>query len=179
MSHISYSDEKFDAGTYEQEGVIVQYYLDLMEAAVNPSELKVLAKNLACYVKEMVNYDYDIIAVPKNGNPLLGAAVARLLKKRLILVKEQAPKRSYSFDGTFIKGQHAVLIDDVSSEGTFLTRPILMMRSNGLEVTDCLVLVHRKEGTANQRLKDVKVNLHAICEFSDQELAQLFGIDRI
>lgn len=173
MNHLHYSADRYDAGTFEN--INIHFYLDLMEAAVNQAELKIMARNMAYFIRETIKYDYHIIAVPKNGNPLLAFETSKILKKRLLMVKYHATRRAYKFDGEFNPEEKVILIDDVSSDGPFLCKPVSILKENKIEIKDCLVLVHRREGSADDRLRQIGINLHRMCELEDGDIARLLG----
>jgi len=177
MSHLYYLEDKFDAGTYDH--VYLQFYVDLMEAAVSPKELKIMTVNLVRLIKDNIDYDFSIIAVPKNGCPLLAYEVAKYMKKKLLIVKDYGPRHSYQFDGRFVKGETAIIIDDVSSDGSFLKNPIAVLKKNKIASRDCLVLIHRKEGNAKRKLKSAQHTLHYILELSDGDIANMLGVSLI
>ena len=173
MNHLYYSKDRYNAGTFES--VNIQFYVDLMEAVLIQNELKILAKNMADFIRKTIRYDYKIITTPKLGNPILASKVAQILNKPLLLAKPRGTRKSYIFDGKFSKGDLAILIDDVSSDGRFLADPIEIIRANGIQLKDCIVIVHRKEGSAIERLRNMAVNLHRICELDDGDIAGLLG----
>lgn len=175
MSHLYYARERFDAGTYDH--VFIQFYVDLMEAAVISKELKIMALNLIRIIRENVNYEFTTITVPKNGCPLLGYEVARKMNKKLLMIKDYGPRREYKFDGKFTEKDVAIIIDDVSSDGLFLVKPIDILHENKICSKDCFVIVHRKEGDAKHKLGDKGHKLYSIFELSDEDIANLIGVN--
>ena len=174
-SHLHYSGKRIDAGTFEP--VRLRFYVDLMEAAADRSELAVISEAMALFVKSAVAYEFQIVAVPKDGNPLIGAAVARALKKDLLLVKRFGTRHNRKFDGRFRPGAQAILIDDVSSDGLFPGEPAQIMTDNDIKLNDCFTLIHRKEGSAFKHLRDQGFDLHALFHLSDDDIARLLGIE--
>lgn len=171
--HVYHAGQRVDYGTHQ---VKLAFYVDLMESAVIPEELNVMSAALACFLRDAIQYPYDIIAVPKNGNPLLGCAVARKLKKKLLIVKDHSPHRTYKLDGTFDKTDTAVLVDDVSSDGEFLAKSLGILRHYHIRVDDCATIVHRVEGPAAPRLRESDCNFHAMLSLSDQQIERILGI---
>jgi orotate phosphoribosyltransferase len=173
-SHLYHATQRVDVGTHEE--VKLQFYVDLMEAAVLAKELRIMSAALSIFLRDVIQYPYEIIAVPKNGNPLLGFAVARHLKKKLLIIKDSSPRRTYKLDGTFNVGDTAVLIDDVSSDGEFLARPLGILRHYRITVHDCGTIVHRTEGPAAVRLRELDCNFHAMLSLSDHDIEGLLGL---
>jgi NTE family protein len=132
-NHLYRADVAMDMGTFTP--IIGKFYVDLMEAALEPLILEVLAKCMEAFIATCNPGQYNIVAGIKMGNPILAAAVAQRLKKGTVLVKNIFTSRGgYPFDGQLQSGDVAILVDDVSSDGVFLRNAVRSLRAQGVHV---------------------------------------------
>ena len=161
-----------DAGTYQQ--ILVRYYVDLMEAALQPQDLSLLATIAAQYVASCELGSFTVLAGVKMGNPVLTAATASRLSKRCVLAKEIfTPRSGYPFDGCIDADDRTVLFDDISSDGAFLRNCVRYLRIQGAHVSDVVTLVDRKEGDSRAILEEEHCQLHAMITIDDADIEAL------
>jgi orotate phosphoribosyltransferase len=71
--------------------------------------------------------------------------------------------------GQRVEGKTLLLVDDVLSTGSSLVDTVTMIRDEGGEVTDALVLVDRSEGVAQARLlEELDVSCNALFRLSEE-----------
>jgi len=152
---------------------LVDYFVDLMTAALVPSHLECMTRELTEHVRRSGRMDgVTTMACPKRGNALLLAAVARELQVEPLFVKER-PLFGKILEGIGGSPKRAALLDDVSSDGELLVSCVAKLRECGYAVADAFVLVDRPEGDAPEALAEVGVRLWPLYRFSDRDLEQL------
>ena len=123
----------------------MDYFVDLMTAALIPSHLEFMTGELVEHMRQSGRVDrVTTVACPKRGNPLLLAAVARELQLEPVFVKER-PLFGKSTEGIGGRPKRAALVDDISSDGDLLVKCAKVLREGGYEVTDTFVLIDRPE----------------------------------
>lgn len=148
----------------------VDYFIDLMTAALVPNHLECLKKELVDHIRRSGKLDgVTTLAGPKRGNSLLLVATARELMLEPVFVKER-PLFGKTIEGIGGRPKKAVVVDDISSDGELLVNTVIVMRDCGYEVTDAFVLIDRPEGDSREVLAQIGVTLSPLCTLSDQEL---------
>lgn len=154
----------------------ISVYLDMHSASCAPPKRAVLARSLAAFVREALGSDLKrtLVATPREGNLLVGSAVAEILGVDFLMIRTgRAPRFGYPIEGTFVPGSAAVLVDDLCMEGEFLALCVRHLRSYGLNVSDAFCLFERLDGDAREGLTAVAVELHSKYQIDDDELKQL------
>jgi orotate phosphoribosyltransferase len=148
----------------------VDYFVDLMTAALVPNHLECLEKELVEHIRRFGRLDgVTTAAGPKRGNSLLLVAAARKLMLEPLFVKER-PLFGKTVEGIGGRPKRAVVVDDISSDGELLVNTVIVLRDCGYEVTDAFVLIDRPEGDTREALAQIGVALHPLCTLSDQDL---------
>lgn len=150
-------------------------FLDLLSAAHNPSDLRLLAESLGQLIKGLAkDGEVKAIVAPKRGNPLLITEVSRVLELPSAFVRDEVLFGRY-MEGAILKGARAILADDVSSDGELLTEAVINLRKEGVFVDSVFVLVERTEGNARKLLENESVSLFPLVEVDDHALEQLLA----
>jgi orotate phosphoribosyltransferase len=158
--------------------IAVDYFVDLMTAALVPGHLECLTHELADHIRRSGRLSgVTTAAVPKRGNALLVAATARELKLEPLFIKER-PLFGKAIEGIGGRPKTAALIDDIASDGELLVRSVTVLRECGYQVSDAFVLIDRKEGDATESLAEQGVTLRSLCSLGDQELESIAAIGR-
>lgn len=174
LSNNLYVSDKGYSRTGIMSNVGSSIFLDIFSASTNVKNREILAK-LLCKKIQQIERDYkvhfDIISVPKMGNTLLGDAVARILNRPLVVVRNtKAIRFGYPFEGYPQTGQTTILVDDISCDGSFLKTCVDKLRHYGLKVFHCACLYNRSDGDAKKELEAKNVSLHYYHEFDDDNL---------
>lgn len=114
-------------------------------------------------------YYQRIVGLPKAGDPLaeafINASDGVLSPEELLrLGKEETKTRRRilpEIDGEFQAEETALVVDDLITRADTKIEGIEALRSNGLLVTDCIVLVDREQG-GKQQLAEHGVQLYAL-----------------
>ena len=151
----------------------VDYFVDLMSAALVPDHLQIMLTELANHIQRVADLgQISVLAGPKRGNALLIAGTAHRLSLTPILIKER-PLFGKTLEGVDGEPSSAAIIDDVSSDGELLANCAEVMRENGYEVRDAYVLIDRTEGDSIDRLADLGISLHALISLDDHKLRNI------
>lgn len=175
-NHVFVGHELTGVGYIDKQPIGV--YLDLHTAATVAAQRDVLADALADFVCDVVGARRDtadfLIASPREGNLLVGAAVAERLTTRFVMIRTgRAPRFGYPLEGTFQPGDTIVLVDDLCMEGSFLGRCVRTLRKYGLTVSYCVCLFERTDGDAREALTEMNVAFHSRYQIDDEQLMQL------
>ncbi len=114
-------------------------------------------------------YYQRIVGLPKAGNPLAEAFIIAsdgiLLPEELLYLEKEETETGRrilpEIEGVFQRGEIVLPIDDLITRADTKIEGIKALRSNGLLVTDCIVLVDREQGGAKQ-LAEHDVQLHTL-----------------
>jgi len=151
----------------------MDYFVDLLSAALVPSHLEVLTHEMVEHLKGSGRLEgVTTAATPKRGNVLLTAAAAREAGLETVFIK-QRPLFGKMVEGLGGRPKKAVLMDDISSDGELLSTSVRDLRDSGYEVTDAFVLIDRPECDAHDELAKIGVRLWPLRSFSDNELESI------
>lgn len=164
------------------DAVQTNSFINLMGASCNPIRaleaaqlLSSLWRNKISEFDEKTIPDFDFVAAPKAGSPLIAYEFARLHKKPLVLHNENPKFQSEEFDFASLfdaeeqpeDGARAIIVDDSTTGGRKAAETIQHLRDSGYVVSDFLVvfepLTKKDIGrNAAERLSAVGVTLHSI-----------------
>lgn len=128
-----------------KSGVISPFYMDLRLLVSYPYMLELTAEVLW---EEMRTLAFDVlVGVPYTGIPL-ATAVALSHNQTMIFIRKE--KKGYGtkqlIEGEYHKGQKAVIIDDVISNGDSKLEVIKKLSEAGVSVSDIVILLDRGTG---------------------------------
>lgn len=120
-----------------------------------------------------------IVGLPKAGNPLAEAFIIAsdgiLLPEELLYLKKEETETVRrilpDIEGVFQDGEIILPIDDLITGADTKIEGIEALRSNELQVTDCVVLVDREQG-GKEQLAERNVKLHSV--FTLTELLDIY-----
>ena len=152
-------------------------FIDLMGASTNSSTAILFAKILSTYVHQLIvnqeiNADFDAIACPKDGSPILAYEFSRLTEKPLILCPAVRKFEADEFvlnslvDIGFPKGTDkilkALLVDDSTTGGRKAINAVETLNKCGIRVTDFVVVFEPKGKGARETLLGHGITLHSL-----------------
>lgn len=160
------------------------HFFDVMGATTNPNKALQAAQLLSGYIRTLSKEvedvaDFDYVATPKSGSPLLGYEFARLVEKPLLLHSLEPKYRSteqeneaetfFDFDCEIVPGKRVLIVDDSSTGGRKVAKLAKNLRDLRLEVNYCVVLFEpmSKEAAGQNAaavLNGAGVILHSVCK---------------
>ncbi|MEE9585759.1 MAG: orotate phosphoribosyltransferase [Nitrososphaerales archaeon] len=154
-------------GTFTlSSGKLSPYYIDLR---IVPSFPDVFGKTVTAYIgaiKNLIGLDKvgAVGGVPTSGLTY-ATAVAYSMKKPLIYVREEKKTHGTAkkIEGVLKPGCNVVVLDDLITTGMSLIKTIDVIRSEGGEVDQAVVLIDRMEG-GKEMLAEKGVRLNTITD---------------
>ncbi|MDQ8039809.1 MAG: orotate phosphoribosyltransferase [Rickettsiella sp.] len=151
-----------------RSGVLSPIYIDLRSIIAYPKILRTVATVLWEYIKDLK--PTLLCGVPYTALPIascisLDQNIPMVICRKE--VKDYGTKKQ--LEGVFEKGQNCLIIEDVVTTGGSILKTIDILKENGLQVTDVVVLVDREQG-GREILEEHGYRLHAV--FTLNELCQ-------
>ena len=114
--------------------------------------------------------EFDLLAGGETAGIPYAAMLSEQLQKRMIYVRKK-PKgfgKNQQIEGDFERGQKAILIEDLSTDGGSKVIFIKAMRQAGLRVEDVFVIFYYNIfDITKSSLFDLKVKIHFLCTWKD------------
>ena len=148
-----------------KSGIESPFYVDLRPLASDPKILKKLAN----YLLEMLPLDnFDLICgVPYAALPM---ATAMSLESYLPLIIKRKEAKQHGtkkmIEGIFTKGQNCLLVEDVITSGKSLLETIPEIESEGILVSDIVVVLDRQQG-GKELLENKGFRVHTLFTISE------------
>ena len=122
-------------------GARSDYYIDKFALFSDPNVLRRIAR---LFVPLLTEINPDIIAGTELGGVVIATAVSQLSGLPMIAVRKK-PKGYGAFanefvEGPFERGQHALLLEDVVTNGRELLSAKIRLEELGLHVTPCAII---------------------------------------
>ena len=148
-----------------KSGIESPFYVDLRPLASDPKILKKLAN----YLLDMLPLDnFDLICgVPYAALPM---ATAMSLESYLPLIIKRKEAKQHGtkkmIEGIFTKGQNCLLVEDVITSGKSLLETIPEIESEGISVSDIVVVLDRQQG-GKELLENKGFRVHTLFTISE------------
>jgi orotate phosphoribosyltransferase len=157
-------------------------FLDLFSACTYPKYCKQIADLTTDHIKSVSLQERPTyIAVPKEGNVLLAAEIARQLRVGLIIVRAIVPPIRFGdpIEGMVSSQAAVAVVDDIACDGELLVRTVAALRAHGARVSHCFCAVERKDGNSRKKLGEREVELEAPIQLDEHTLRELAGLPSI
>ena len=151
-------------------------FIDVIGASTNPIAAQQYAQLLNTHRLAEGISNFDAIATPKTGSPILGYEFSKLTDKQMVLGKSPGTSAKIT-DPRNVLGQHlaldfpkdlelkgkrVLLVDDSTTGGSKMVSLAKALRDAGALVTDALVLFEPKGKDARKSLSEHGITLHSV-----------------
>ncbi len=158
----------------------LSYFVDFLAAVGDPTHRTQLERLLTRWTR-LNGIDCDLVAVPKLGNVILAAGLARRLGVGLVLIRQDSTMtgtpflRGHPIEGPFRQNADILLVDDVASEPEFLAMCVDAIEGASGRVCAVSVIVNRIEWECEQYFHDKGIRFSPIVSVSDETLEELIA----
>ena len=121
------------------------------------------------YFKEN-NLEFDILAGGETAGIPYAAFLSEKLQKKMIYVRKKSKGfgKNQQIEGYYTKGQKAILIEDLATDGKSKVIFVEALRNSGLEVSDIFVVFfYDIFDINNSPLRDMDVKIHSLCTWKN------------
>ncbi|ABL78546.1 orotate phosphoribosyltransferase [Thermofilum pendens] len=141
-------------------GKVSNVYIDLRKLPSHPQAFRRVVEALAAVARTI---EFDAVCGIAVGGLPIATALAYTLGKPLIYARREkkAHGTMKQLEGDYARGMKVLLVDDVATTGGTLLDIARLLKSEGLEVVEALVVVDREEG-ASEALRSEGLRLRSL-----------------
>ena len=121
------------------------------------------------YFKEN-NLEFDILAGGETAGIPYAALLSEKLQKKMIYVRKKSKGfgKNQQIEGYYTKGQKAILIEDLATDGGSKVIFVEALRNSGLEVSDIFVDLYYDIFDINKTpLGHMNIKIHSLCTWKN------------
>jgi orotate phosphoribosyltransferase len=162
-------------------GKISPYYIDLRIVPSFPDAFQKIIDFYVQFIKEEIGQgDFQRVAgIPVAGIPF-ASLIAYNLNKPLLYVRrgERLHGRQRRIEGILAPGDRILLVDDLVTTGSSLTKAAKAITAEGGVVDDAIVLIDRQEGGKEKLLRN-EIKLHSLLNMNEManKLHEIGAVD--
>jgi orotate phosphoribosyltransferase len=149
-----------------KSGIVSPIYIDNRKFPFHPNEWQSVIEGFAEIIQQK-SLKQDVVAGVLAAGVPHSAALGYFTKIPSVFVRKEAKDHGTKklVEGGNIKGKKVLLVEDLVSTGVSSLNAVEALRSEGAEVTDCLVIVTYGFEEARKAFQEKKVQLHALTTF--------------
>lgn len=149
-----------------KSGIVSPVYVDNRIFPFNPVEWQVVIEGFA-ELMEREGLNPEVVAGVEAAGIPHSSALGFLTKIPSVFVRKQAKDHGTKklVEGGNVKGKKVLLVEDLVSTGVSSLAALDMLRQEGAEVTDCLVIVSYGFKESRDAFAEKKVNLRPLTTF--------------
>lgn len=149
-----------------KSGIWSPVYVDNRLFTSNPNEWKDVIEGFQNLIKEKT-LSFDMIAGIESAGISHSAVLGYQEKKPMVYVKKEVKEHGTKkrIEGGKVKGKKVLLLEDLVSTGGSSISGVNVLREEGAQVDDCIVIVSYGMKKATEKFDKEKVNLHTLTSF--------------
>ena len=144
-------------------------YVDCRKVISFVKERNIILDYAKKYFKEN-NIEFDILAGGETAGIPYAAFLSEKLQKKMIYVRKKSKGfgKDQQIEGYYTKGQKAILIEDLATDGGSKVIFDEALRNSGLEVSDIFVVFYYDIFDINKTpLGDMDIKIHSLCTWKN------------
>ena len=144
-------------------------YVDCRKVISFVKERNIILDYAREYFKEN-NIEFDILAGGETAGIPYAAFLSEKLQKKMIYVRKKSKGfgKNQQIEGNYTKGQKAILIEDLATDGKSKVIFVEALRNSGLEVSDIFVVFYYDIFNINNTpLRYMNVKIHSLCTWKN------------
>lgn len=149
-----------------KSGIISPVYVDNRLLTSNPDQWKTVINGFCELIKEK-KLNFDVIAGIESAGISHSAVLGYLQNKPMVYIKKEVKGHGTKkrIEGGKVEGKKVLLLEDLVSTGGSSLSGVNVLREEGAQVDDCVVIVSYGFKEAEDSFEKAKVNLYTLTSF--------------
>lgn len=151
-------------------GLFSPFYIDCRRTLSNADGRGKIGDFLADMIEQKIGVDqFDVVAGGVTAGVPFATMVADRLKMPLVYIRPE-PKghgKGQQIEGGDVSGKRVLLVEDLITRGTSQKKFLVALENAGATMPFTAVVCSRANDETLMELKNMKVALHALCNFDD------------
>ena len=144
-------------------------YVDCRKVISFVKERNIIFDYATKYFKEN-NIEFDMLAGGETAGIPYAAFLSEKLQKKMIYVRKKSKGfgKNQQIEGYYSKGQKAILIEDLATDGRSKVIFVEALRNSGLEISDIFVVFYYDIFDINKTpLGHMNIKIHSLCTWKN------------